>query len=226
MSLGTSVNMKKNGILLAYIAKNIPNIHLRKLLKIVYLIDEHFMKMRGFPLTWFDYYAWAKGPVAPEVYDLKNGAFSEFVASHHDGNGKRIVNAIGSHHISLNFDEWGFSDNEVRQIDGLIDLFRDKSADELSDLTHEPDSIWSRIVSQNKIEFDEDHGTSDCEIPLTMLFSDNDDRIAEYRRAKAAMKLQEALRKMRNPNHKIQFVAVTPSEREQYGHPAYKPIIP
>ena len=213
-------------MLLAYIARNIPNVHLRKLLKIVYLIDEHFMKMRGFPLTWFDYYAWAKGPVAPEVYDLKNGAFGEYVTSHHDENDKRIVNAVNPQCINLDFDKWGFSDNEVRQIDRLIDMFRNKTADELSDLTHEPDSIWSRVVSQNQIEFDEEHGTSDCEIPLTMLFSDNDERIAAYRRAKSAMKLQEALRTIRNPKHKIQFVAVTPSEREHYGHPAYKPVIP
>ncbi len=213
-------------MLLAYIARNIPNVHLRKLLKIIYLIDEHFMKMRGFPLTWFDYYAWAKGPVAPEVYDLKNGAFSEYVASHHDENGKRIVNAVNPNNITLNFDEWGFSDNEVKQIDGLIDLFRHKTADELSDMTHEPDSIWSKIVSQNELKFDETRGTSDCEVPLTMLFSDNDERAVIYRRTKTTMKLQEALRKTRNSKHKIQFVAVTPSEREQYGHPAYKPVIP
>ena len=79
-SLGTTTNYHKNGVLLAYISNKIPNIHLRKLLKIIYLIDEYFMAMRGFPLTWFDYYAWAKGPVAPEVYAVKNNAFHEFVS--------------------------------------------------------------------------------------------------------------------------------------------------
>ena len=55
MSLGISVNKDKNGALLAYIAEKNPNIHLRKLLKMVYLIDEKFMELRGFPLTWFNY---------------------------------------------------------------------------------------------------------------------------------------------------------------------------
>ena len=32
MSLGIAANKEKNGALLAYIAKNVPNIHLRKLL--------------------------------------------------------------------------------------------------------------------------------------------------------------------------------------------------
>ena len=90
MSLGVTVNRKKNGALLAYVAKNIPSINLRKLLKIVYLIDEKFMELRGFPLTWFDYYAWVKGPVAPEVYDIKNGAFSEYVTCHKNEEGKNI----------------------------------------------------------------------------------------------------------------------------------------
>ncbi len=64
---------------MAYITNSIPNINLRKLLKLVYLIDEKFMESRGFPLTWFDYYAWEKGPVAPEIYEIKNGAFSDYV---------------------------------------------------------------------------------------------------------------------------------------------------
>lgn len=77
MSLGITVNKEKNGLLMAYIAEQINGVTLRKLLKITYLIDEKFMKQRGFPLTWFDYYAWEKGPVAPEVYEIKNGAFHD-----------------------------------------------------------------------------------------------------------------------------------------------------
>jgi len=39
------------------------HIHLRKLLKVIYLI----------------YYAWKKGLVAKSVYDVKNGAFADYV---------------------------------------------------------------------------------------------------------------------------------------------------
>ena len=77
MSLGLTVNKHKNGVLIAYIAQSILDINLRKLLKLIYLIDEKFMEQRGFPLTWFDYYAWERGPVAPEVYEIKNGAFQD-----------------------------------------------------------------------------------------------------------------------------------------------------
>jgi uncharacterized phage-associated protein len=79
MDFSTTVNRDKNGTLLAYICLNVPGINLRKLLKLVYLIDERFVITRCFPLTWFSYYAWEKGPVASEVYDIKNGGFSDFV---------------------------------------------------------------------------------------------------------------------------------------------------
>ena len=42
MSFGYTVNKEKNGVLLAYLAERIPNITLRKLLKLVYLTDEKF----------------------------------------------------------------------------------------------------------------------------------------------------------------------------------------
>ncbi|MDE7338310.1 MAG: SocA family protein [Bacteroidales bacterium] len=80
-SSNVGIQNTKNGMLLAYIANRVPDIHLRKLLKIVYLIDEFFVKKRGYPLTWFTYYAWAKGPVAREVYNVKNGNFREFVTA-------------------------------------------------------------------------------------------------------------------------------------------------
>ena len=94
MSFGTTVNKEKNGALLAYIAEKDPEIHLRKLLKMVYLIDEKFMVTRGFPLTWFNYQAWEKGPVAPEVYAVKTGAFSSYVKRQKNQEGKNIVTCI------------------------------------------------------------------------------------------------------------------------------------
>ena len=97
MSFGSTVNMEKNGALLAYIAEKNPCIHLRKLLKMVYLIDEKFMEKRGFPLTWFNYQAWEKGPVAPEVYAVKEGAFSDYVKCQKNKDGKNIVTPALQH---------------------------------------------------------------------------------------------------------------------------------
>lgn len=223
VSLGISVNRDKNGMLLAYIANNIPNIHLRKLLKIIYLIDEHFMKMRGFPLTWFDYYAWAKGPVAPEVYEIKNGAFGEFVSYHRSVNEKRIVNLVSD--VTGRIKDV-FSESETIEIDKLIETYRTCTADELSDLTHVEDSIWSKVVADNQLVFDENTKTSDCQIKFEDLFKHKDWRLGIYEDARWSMEFQAQLSSNRNPNHRIQLQVISPSEREKYSIPVYVPAIP
>ncbi len=223
MSLGITVNKDKNGLLLAYLADNIPDMHLRKLLKIIYLMDEHFMKMRGFPLTWFDYFAWAKGPVAPEVYDIKNGAFGDFVSYYRSENEKRIVNLVSD--VSVRVRD-SFSESEISEIDKLIETYRACSADELSDLTHMRDSIWSKVVADNQLVFNEDNKTSDCQIKLEELYAHQDWRADSYEDARWSMEFQAQLSSNRNPNHRIQLQVVSPSEREQYRIPVYSPAIP
>jgi len=193
MSLGTTVNQHKNGILLAYIANKIPDIHLRKLLKIIYLIDEHFMKMRGFPLTWFDYYAWAKGPVAPEVYAIKEGAFSEFVYVIRNEVGKRVVNPVHPHEFFIYKEMGEFSQTEIAEIDKLLAEYKDLTADELSEITHEPGSIWSKVVADNNIDFDTTGGKSEYKIPLTMLLDKEDIRLEIFEDAQWNMEFQAML---------------------------------
>lgn len=182
MSLGITANKDKNGALLAYIAKNIPGINLRKLLKIVYLIDEKFMELRGFPLTWFDYYAWAKGPVAPEVYDIKNGAFREYVTCHKNEEGSNIVDSVLQHkyHVLKQMDI--YSPYELSVIDGVVFKYANMSADQLSDITHKTDSLWSRVVEENHLSF-EKNKKSDVLVPLTMLNEGNADKQETYEEA-------------------------------------------
>ena len=78
-SLGVTSNKAKVGALLAYLCYRMPNVQLRKLLKVLYLIDEASVRSRAIPMTWLDYYVWEKGPVAPEVYQIKNKAFSKSI---------------------------------------------------------------------------------------------------------------------------------------------------
>lgn len=181
MNFGVTVNKKKNGALLAYIAKNIPGINLRKLLKIVYLIDEKFMELRGFPLTWFDYYAWAKGPVAPEVYEIKNGAFAEYVTCHKNNEGKNIIDSVLEHkyHVLKQMD-W-FSPYEMDVINQIVFQYEDTTADELPELTHQKGSLWSQIVKENNIQFAD--GKSDVEIPLQRLNIGDLDKEETYEEA-------------------------------------------
>ncbi|MDE6770733.1 MAG: SocA family protein [Muribaculaceae bacterium] len=193
MSLGNTVNHHKNGILLAYIANKIPNIHLRKLLKIIYLIDENFTIKRGFPLTWFDYYVWEKGPVSPEVYEVKNGAFSDYVSVSTNARGKKIINSVKPHEFLIYKEMGDFSQSEIKEVDLLLDLYKDKSADELSELTHTPNSIWSKVVNDNHISFRDNGGKTNFLLPLTLLFREEDPRVEIYEDAKWNMEFQAML---------------------------------
>lgn len=183
-SLGVKANRIKNGALLAYIANKIPNISMRKMLKIIYLIDERFMKLRGFPFTWLDYYVWEKGPVAPEIYSIKDNdnAFSEFVKTTRSEDDKLIIiplMPLGDGHVS-SFGE--ISEYDLSVINEELEKYGDKSADFLTDQTHLPDALWTKTKSENHVEFD--HGKSDCRINLLDLISDNDDLCEVYADAK------------------------------------------
>lgn len=181
MSLGFTINKEKNGALLAYITNSIPNINLRKLLKLVYLIDEKFMESRGFPLTWFDYYAWEKGPVAPEIYEIKNGAFSDYVKCFKNEDNKNIVKA-SSQNIHQNLKQMDvFSQYEMEIIDDIISEYKDTTADELSEITHEDNSLWSIIIKEKNVTFVD--GKSEVQIPLTRLNEGNFEKEETYNEA-------------------------------------------
>jgi len=178
MSFGSTVNKEKNGALLAYIAEKNPDIHLRKLLKMVYLIDEKFTKLRGFPLTWFNYQAWAKGPVAPEVYAIKDGAFCNYVNCRKNQEGKNIVTPVQKHDYLIGKQMESYSLYEKEIIDNIIEAYKGKSADELSDITHQEDSLWSKIVREQNVVFV--NGKSNVEIPLARLIEGDEDKKATY----------------------------------------------
>lgn len=198
-SLGITANEAKNGALLAYIAKNIPHTNLRKLLKIVYLIDEKFMEVRGFPFTWFDYYAWAKGPVAPEVYDIKYGAFSKYVTCAKNSDGKWIVDSVLPHkyHVLKQMDVC--SQCEMDIINSIVFAYENATADELTELTHRENSLWSQIVRENHIEFK--YGKSDIQIPLTMLIAGDEEKEETYEDARWNMGFQAALNRHKNDSN-------------------------
>ena len=178
MSLGNTVNKEKNGALLAYVAENVPDINLRKLLKIVYLLDERFMELRGFPLTWFEYRAWEKGPVAPEVYAVKQGAFGEYVNCSKNQADKYIITPVLQHDYLINKQMEIFSSYEKDIIDNVLSEYKDKSADDLTAITHRQSSLWTRVVAEQRVQFVD--CKSDVRIPLEQLNNGDAEKVATY----------------------------------------------
>lgn len=82
-------------------------------------------------------------------------------------------------------------------IDSVVFQYADMSADQLSDLTHEKDSIWSRVVAENGLTF-EDSKKSDIPVPLTMLNEGDIDKQETYEDARWNMGFQAALNQHKN----------------------------
>lgn len=175
MSLGISVNESKVGALVAYLSFLMPGIQLRKLIKLVYLIDEESVRQRAIPLTWLDYYAWKKGPVAPEVYAIKEGALGKYVTCQKGEDEKWRVNAVKQAPYLIDKDMMCMSQWEQDLIDGVVARYRDMDADALTDETHVKDSLWSQVVMENGIDF-ESCAESDCMIDLNRLNTNEESR--------------------------------------------------
>lgn len=193
--LGMQVNAGKVGALLEYICAQMPHIHLRKLLKVIYLIDEKSVKMRYIPLTWLNYYAWKKGPVSPAVYNVKTGAFTDYVTCKKEEDGKWHVVANKTYPYAIEKDLKVFSAYEMDIINSVIAQCEDKSADELTDQTHSEDSLWSQTVAQYGISFAES-GRSDHQINLNEL--NDEDGKEVYMDALDSMMMQASLNAMSN----------------------------
>lgn len=191
MSIGLKINKEKIGALLAYICCRVPDMHLRKLLKILYLIDEESVRLRAIPVTWLEYQAWAKGPVAHEVYDAKNGAFSSYIRCEKKEDDKWHVNAVAKHPFLMEKDLQQASEWEMDLVDRIIDRCKDMSADQLTDETHTPDSLWSKVVAENKIDFGCNPRT-DYVVDLNLL-NETEEQKAAYEDAEDCMRMQAFL---------------------------------
>lgn len=143
--------------------------------------------------TWLKYFALAKGPVAPAVHNIKQGEFKEFVSCAWNADGKFIVfpalfdtDKPESAFMDL------FSTYELNIIDSIIEQYGDRSADDLTELTHEHDSLWARTVRSFHIKFDKAK-TSDVPVHLQEINGNDEGRLSIYEKALWNMKFQEHL---------------------------------
>lgn len=185
-SIAIMAGKARIGNLLAYLSTRIPCIPMRKMLKLIYIIDEESIRARCLPITWLTYKAWAKGPVAEDVFDAKEThVFDSFVKIVTSQDGKLLFIPV------VQADMAEFSKVEQSIVDDIIARFGDKSSNELTDITHEPDSLWSIVVRENDIIFDENHKKSDIVVKLEELL--DIEGLATYNDAKESMEFQAAL---------------------------------
>ena len=125
-----------------YFLNNTKNCSKTKLFKLLYHLDFEHFKRNGWSVTDLKYYKWKHGPVPKmlfgyiEKYGKKDTLFDAI---------KIIVDEDGrkSFEPSIKFDKTIFSKNELNLMQNIAKKYKNMTAKQMSEQTHEPDTPWS-----------------------------------------------------------------------------------
>ena len=195
----------KIGNLLVYLAQNISDLSMTKALKLLYIIDETSMKESGVPVTWLGYKVWEKGPVAQEIYDEirddvlgnnKNISLHKYIGIK---TAKNPVNSTcaDARYIKAkrSFDDSEFTDYEMSLIEGIVAKYKSYTVQQLIDLLHTDNSLWSQQVKKNKLDFKLQGGRSNYSIPLNDLLKSKEEKQQVYMSAYESLLFEESIAK-------------------------------
>lgn len=159
-------DLDKIGNAIIYLAERIPDLSKTKLLKLLYLLEETFVKKYQLPFLNLEFEVWQAGPVARDLFiDLSDepNLLKDCIRIKKKSDGTYIKP------ISK-FSDDEFSDNEIEMLDLIIEHFGSKTALELVKRTHQKSSNWYAIAkSKELLELFNDKMTnsSDEKIDLT-----------------------------------------------------------
>lgn len=159
-------DLDKIGNAIIYLAERIPDLSKTKLLKLLYLLEETYVKKYQLPFLNLEFEVWQAGPVARDIFiDLSDepNLLKEYIRIKKKSDGTYIKPVI-------KFSDDEFSDNEIEMLDLIIEHFGSKTAAELVNRTHQKNSNWYAIAkSKGLLELFKEKMTnsSDEKIDLT-----------------------------------------------------------
>ena len=193
MCLGMTVNKDLIGNLIIYIADYCKNystpLYQTKLLKLLYLIDEESVRQTGTPITWLEYDVWQKGPVPADIYFSKlpyANKVNEYVSFEERSNKYLVVK-------KKEFNDGNFSEVDLEIINNVLRDFGKKTSSELIDITHQPGSLWSKIVEEKNVRFSHDNHTSNESIDFSQLIANDKFKQFNYWAARECLETNLAL---------------------------------
>ena len=148
--------VEKLGNTAIFFAQNIYELNKTKLLKLVYLSEELFVKKHASPFLGLPFQAWQFGPVQKELYfnldpnlinsdsDDRPSILADYIAMSKKANGNYIVKP------RKNFSDDNFSDDEMSTISHIADTYKNHDAKQLVFITHKGTSLWYKtIIKEN-----------------------------------------------------------------------------
>lgn len=131
-------NRIRLGNVALYIAQHTQRPSKTKVLKLMYLMEEHSALCTQFPFLGIPFEVWQAGPVAKDVFvDLSDGPIllGDYISVETDGLGQYVV-------PKGQFDEDEFSASEISMMNYILAKYGNMSASELVQFTHRPGSLW------------------------------------------------------------------------------------
>lgn len=186
--------IERTGNSVIYLATNIPDLNLTKLLKLVYLLDELSTKERGIPFLGLNYKVWQSGPVNRDLYiDINDGVkiFKDYFTVKQGDNSSQIISI-------KDFNDDEFSDCEIALLEKLVQLFKFTSGQDLVNLTHRPSTLWYRKAKENGLleQFNEGvANSSEVGLDLEDLLAGQDEKIKIFKENTEFQKTIDALQK-------------------------------
>lgn len=162
-----------------YFAEKVPDLSKTKLIKLMYLLEESFVKKYNIPFLDIDFEVWQAGPVNRETYiELSD---DPIILNGYITRGCDLDNTYIRSIKKFSDDE--FSDNEIEMLDFIINHFGDKTAKELVEYAHRPGSAWYNMAKQTGLlPLFENHSINSSEEKINFeYFCEDDAGIARYR---------------------------------------------
>ena len=185
LSLDQIVRM---GNVAIYFAENTYELTKTKLLKLVYLAEELYIKKHATPFLGVPFYAWQFGPVQRELWaSLDSADFS---------NNDEANNSILSEYINLEqadnkrfyikkakgFDEDEFSLDEISTLSHIAKQYKYHDAKQLVFITHKGSSLWYRTIVKENGLLERFEGKRQTMSDIVLDFGDliEDEKIKEF----------------------------------------------
>ena len=177
-----------------YFAERVNDLSKTKLLKLLYLLEESYIKKYNIPFLDIDYEIWQAGPVNRDVYiELSDEPviLNDYIERKIDEENTFVKAKKG-------FSDDEFSDNEINEMDIIVKKFGDKTANKLVKITHQKGSAWYYFAEktgllplfENKLK-----NSSTEKIDFAEYFSFNDDTLKKYQEQKRFNSFVQDLKK-------------------------------
>jgi uncharacterized phage-associated protein len=176
----TKDQLAKLGNAIIFLCNEIQPLSKTKLLKIIYLIEETSVKRLGIPFFNIRFDVWKLGPVSKDLY----AEFSSDPDLLENYIIKENRNAGQFFKAKQSFDDSEFSDLELDLLSDVARIYKRYTAEELIELTHRKHSPWYTTAQKNGLlEYFENGmaNTSDIEIDLSILISDDESKLAFFK---------------------------------------------